>query len=111
MLRQPPLQVRGITDVKPIVLRGMQQVDVKHRLYFYREGRVRRSLLRGRLTLPGPSSNKGAPDEISHTSFRRRSGGSSRVVLHSDLRDTRLRRPLLDAGPLRDKASASWRER
>src|SRR4030095_5303125 len=47
MLRQPPLQVRGVTDVKPIVLRGMQQVDVKHRLYFYRDGRVRRSLLPG----------------------------------------------------------------
>src|SRR4029453_4584485 len=47
MLRQPPLQVRGVTDVKPIVLRGMQQVYVKHRLYFYRDGRVRRSLLRG----------------------------------------------------------------
>src|SRR4029077_11402123 len=44
MLRQPPLQVRRVTDVKPIVLRGMQQVDVKHVLSFYRDSRVGRSL-------------------------------------------------------------------
>ena len=41
----------------------------------------------------------------------RGSGGNGRAVLHSDLRDARLRRPLLDAGPLRDEASASRRER
>ena len=70
MLRQPPLQVRRETDVKPIVLRRMQQVDVEHPLFVPRQrrgakpftrqhvhiehrvrvsrrDRVRRSLLRG----------------------------------------------------------------
>src|SRR5205814_3456475 len=34
MLPQPPLQVRRVPDVKPIVLRGMQQVHVEHRVSF-----------------------------------------------------------------------------
>ena len=45
------------------------------------------------------------------TSFLYGSGGNGRAVLHSDLRDARLRSPVLDAGPLRDEASASRRER
>src|SRR6266404_5600717 len=47
MLRQPPLQVRRVTDVKPIVFRGMQQVDVKTFPYANLDSCVRRSLLRG----------------------------------------------------------------
>src|SRR5438477_10568315 len=46
-----------------------------------------------------------AADEIAQTPFRRGSGGNGRAVLHSDLLDARLRRSLLDAGPLRDEAS------
>jgi hypothetical protein len=34
MLRQAPPQVRRVPNVKPVVLRGMQQVHVKHPLYF-----------------------------------------------------------------------------
>jgi len=41
-----------------------------------------------------------ASDAISQTPFHRGSGGNGRVVLHSDLRDARLRCPLLDSGPL-----------
>lgn len=41
-----------------------------------------------------------AADEISQTPVLRGSGGNGRAVLHSDLRDARLRRPLLDAGPV-----------
>src|SRR5438034_501128 len=37
-------------------------------------------------------------------------GGNGCAVLHSDLLDARLRCPVLDAGPLRDKASAAQRE-
>src|SRR6266446_887671 len=89
------------------------------------------------LTLPGASSDKGATHEWSRpgleatstgvhgqpdegeddghqlrqiSPFLRGSGGNGCAVLHSDLRDARLRRPLLDAGPLRDEASASRRE-
>jgi len=43
MLRQPPLRVRRLPDVKPIVFRGMQRADVKHQRAFYPESRVRRS--------------------------------------------------------------------
>src|SRR6266545_2107462 len=38
------------------------------------------------------------------------SGGNGCAVLHSDLRDARLRGPLLDPGPLRDEAPAAQRE-
>ena len=47
MLRQPPLHVRRETDVEPVVLSGMQKVNVEHPLVFYPKSRVRRSLLRG----------------------------------------------------------------
>src|SRR6266487_5000909 len=45
------------------------------------------------------------------SSFLRGSGGNGRAVLHSDFLDARLRRPLLDPGPLRDEAPAARRER
>src|SRR2546423_13773342 len=48
-----------------------------------------------------------AADEIAQTPFLCGSGGNGRAVLHSDLLDARLRRSLLDAGPLRDEASAA----
>ena len=51
MLRQPPLQVGRVPDVKPIVFRGMQRADVKHQRAFYPESHVRRSLLRGTIIL------------------------------------------------------------
>jgi hypothetical protein len=52
---------------------------------------------------PPPSQRR----EILQTTFLGGSGGNGRAVLHSDLLDARLRRPLLDAGPLRDEASAA----
>jgi hypothetical protein len=37
MLRQSPPQVGRKADVKPIVLRGMQKVDVEHPLFLVRQ--------------------------------------------------------------------------
>src|SRR4249919_133878 len=51
-----------------------------------------------------------AADAIAQTPVRHGPGGNGRAVLHSDLCDARLRRPLLDAGPLRDEASAALSE-
>ncbi len=45
--------------------------------------------------------------QIFQTPFLRGSGRNGRSVLHSDLLDTRLRRSLLEASPLRDEASAA----
>src|SRR5437773_8000926 len=61
---------------------------------------------RRRLTLPGAPSDKRVLDQVSHTPFRPRPGGNGCAVLYSDLRDARFRRFLLDAGPIRDEASA-----
>src|SRR5207302_4277235 len=71
------------------------------------EDTARVDIITGGLTLPGAASDKGAPDELAQTPFLRGSGGDGRAVLHSDILDDRLRRPLLDAGPLRDEASAA----
>src|SRR5437879_2689729 len=63
-----------------------------------------------RLDITRRVERQGAPDEIFQAPFLRGPGGNGCAVLHSDLRDARLRRPLLDPGPLRDEASAAQRE-
>src|SRR5438552_11253181 len=72
-------------------------------------GGRQRSEDRERLDITGSASEMAA-DEIAQTPFLRGSGGDGRAVLHSDLLDTRLCRPLLDPGPLRDEASAALGE-
>src|ERR1700674_6099304 len=51
-----------------------------------------------------------ALDEVAKRPFRRSSGGNGGAVLYSNIFDARLRRPLLDAGPLRDEASPALGE-
>src|SRR5690349_16332376 len=57
------------------------------------------------LTATGAAGDKRALDEFEKTSLLRGSGGDGRALLHSDLRDARLRGSLFDAGSLRDQAS------
>src|ERR1044071_10117957 len=58
------------------------------------------------LALSDATGDKGTPDEVSYTPFCQGPGGNGRTIFHSDLLDAWLCRPLLDAGPLCDEASA-----
>ncbi len=50
-----------------------------------------------------------SPDEIFQAPFLRGSGGNGRAILHSNLLDARLRRPLLDPYYENEsKATAGW---
>src|ERR1041384_476608 len=63
----------------------------------------------GGLTSSGSASEM-AMDEVAKRPVRRGSGGNGRIILHSDFFDAWVRRPLLDAGPLRDEASSAFGE-